>query len=387
VASGGTAGVAGTAGVSGTAGVAGSAGCTDSPIPPGGTEGCFGPYETEHCYSLAELVSLLRECAAPLGKGKCPPMNDLTGPYGYSTECSHFTQGPELRFGECCYTALQEGGVEGRPFTVGGEARTACVVGRGDWLGGTAGDAALSAPDPATRAALAESWLESARFEHASIASFARLTLQLLAHAAPANLIAASLAAAQDEAVHARLCFALGSRLAGSALGPAELPVMGALEACTLAELAAASVAEGCIGETTAALLAAAERDAATDPATRGALERIADDEARHAELSWRIVQWALRAGGRPVAQAVARAFAEAERSAVAAGVDAPGLDVAAWHAQGRLTAAERAAVVSATLRDVVVPCAALLLASAEALATARPDPEIARSPAPARAG
>jgi len=51
---------------------------------------------------------------------------------------------------------------------------------------------------------------------------------------------------------------------------------------------------EGCIGEGAAALEAADEALGEVDPEIRSVLERIAEDEQRHAELGWRCVQWAL---------------------------------------------------------------------------------------------
>ena len=57
------------------------------------------------------------------------------------------------------------------------------------------------------------------------------------------------------------------------------------------------------------ALVAAHARDRATDGATRAALARIAEDEARHAELAWRFVSWALATGDVEVRAAVSAAF------------------------------------------------------------------------------
>ncbi len=59
------------------------------------------------------------------------------------------------------------------------------------------------------------------------------------------------------------------------------------------------------MGETVAAAMMAASARRATDPGVREVLSSIADDEARHAALSWRLVQWAIDAGGAEVADAV----------------------------------------------------------------------------------
>jgi hypothetical protein len=75
----------------------------------------------------------------------------------------------------------------GRPFSVGEELRIASGVARDDWA------AFELAPafdlDEGLLADLADEWRQDAVFEHASIASFARLTLELLALGAPAELV------------------------------------------------------------------------------------------------------------------------------------------------------------------------------------------------------
>jgi hypothetical protein len=160
------------------------------------------------------------------------------------------------------------------------------------------------------REALASAWLRDALLEHASVASFSRFALELIAVGAPARLLEAAHQAALDEVRHARLRFALASAYAGEDLEPGPLPLGGALEiASDLATVAARAVAEGCIGETVAALTAAEQHAVATDPSVRDVLAGIAEDEARHAELAWSFVAWAIRTGGRNVHDAVARAF------------------------------------------------------------------------------
>ena len=69
--------------------------------------------------------------------------------------------------------------------------------------------------------------------------------------------------------------------------------MQGALEARSLAGIVETAVLEGCIGETVAALEAAEALAFATDESVRAALSRVAEDEARHAELAYRFVRWA----------------------------------------------------------------------------------------------
>jgi hypothetical protein len=191
-----------------------------------------------------------------------------------------------------CVTQPGVGGSCGRPFLVAGSARLAplCDV-AGDWAYRTAPETTHS---PDARQKLAEHWAEMGRMEHASVAAFARFTLELLSLGAPAELVVASQQALGDEIEHARLCFGLASAYAGRALGPGALSVDGALEARSFETIVVTAIHEACIGETLAALEAEAELARATDPEVRRVLERIARDEARHAELGYRFLRWAL---------------------------------------------------------------------------------------------
>ena len=191
-----------------------------------------------------------------------------------------------------CLTQPNTGGTCGRPFLVAGSARLAplCDVDC-DWALRMAPETTRSSE--ALRKKLAEHWAEMGRMEHASVAAFARFTLDLLSLGAPAELVAASQQALGDEIEHARLCFGLASAYSGRRLGPGELCVDGALEARSFETIVKTAIHEACVGETLAALEAEAELAAATDPEVRRVLERIACDEARHAELGYRFLRWA----------------------------------------------------------------------------------------------
>jgi len=270
---------------------------------------------------------------------------------------------------ECCYVGgpLALCAATGRPFVLHGVASTADVVfGAGaGWSEGRAPDVgSLSAAD---RAALAAAWAKDGLAEHASVAAFARLAVELMMFGAPADLIRRCHAAALDEVRHAKLCFALASAYAGRAVGPSPLPVGGSLPlAATLVELAANSAIEGCIGETTAAAMAAEQLGFATDPAVRAALRTIARDEARHAELGWRIVAWAVRAGGDGVRAAVAEVFARAVCASRAKDppTEIPRLDALALH--GRLDPGRSSVAAGRVAREVIAPASAALLAMIE---------------------
>jgi hypothetical protein len=107
---------------------------------------------------------------------------------------------------------------------------------------------------------------------------------------------------------------------------------------------------------------------AAEDPAVRAVLSRIAADEERHAELAWRTVAWALGAGGRDVARALAAAL-EALRAEPDAREPAEGSSLAAF---GVLDAASRREIRRRALAEVVLPCAEALLVAANPAPEAR---------------
>ncbi len=176
-----------------------------------------------------------------------------------------------------------------------------------DWQALKARAALLSV---ATRSALAQHWMDAARMEHASIAAFSRFSLQLLAVGAPPALLEESHRAALDELKHAELCFSVASVYAQKSVGPGPLPVTEqAFGAWDLASVAVATVEEGCVGETIAALEAQAAAELAGDNALRRVLSVIHEDESRHAELAWRFVRWASLVGGTVVKQALGVAF------------------------------------------------------------------------------
>jgi hypothetical protein len=133
--------------------------------------------------------------------------------------------------------------------------------------------------------------------EHASVASFARFTLHLLALGAPPELVGDAQRAIGDETEHARLAFGLASAFAGKPLGPGPLAIDGALDGFDLRDFVATLIREGCVGETVAAIEAREALEHVTDPAVRSVLETIARDELRHAVLAWRTLGWVVSSG------------------------------------------------------------------------------------------
>jgi hypothetical protein len=192
--------------------------------------------------------------------------------------------------------------------------------------------------DASTREALASAWLADARAEHASVASFARASIELLAVGAPLALVAATQRASLDEVRHAERCFALASRYAGRTLEAGALEAV-APRATDIARVARDTFEEGCVAETLASLAAQRALAGCEDDAVRATLAEIADDEADHAALAWATLAWAIRAGGLSARDAVCAAADDARRRILDDGAAGPATDQeAARH--GRLCVA-----------------------------------------------
>lgn len=244
--------------------------------------------------------------------------------------------------------------VPGRPFhTADGPTVAPLRAGTG-WSDAVAGGE--------TDMAAAAAWARAALAEHASVASFATFTLDLLAVGAPADLVGASVSAMQDEIAHARLCFDLAAALGGTPLEPGPLSTADTRPHGSRAELLVALVRDGCVNETVAAHEAALRREGATHPGCRAALDRIAADESRHAQLAWRTLAWLL------VVEPTLRDVADQ------AFIDAHAATRQARHPEepdrrdlGLLRASERAYATSVALDTLVAPVWAALRARDEA--------------------
>ncbi len=135
--------------------------------------------------------------------------------------------------------------------------------------------------------------------EHASIAAFARTIAELMALGAPTWLLLETQSALGDEIRHTEMTLAMVERCTG------HRPLLGPLEAATLpmrrGESAAAELFRdvfrgGAIGETLAAAEAERRCGEATDPEVRAFYDTIFVDEARHAALAFKTLQWLLAA-------------------------------------------------------------------------------------------
>jgi len=239
---------------------------------------------------------------------------------------------PSEEAGMCCYHVIPDC-PGGRPFLVDGKVRVARLD-----------ESAL--PERLARSgaddALTRGWLGDALTEHASVAAFARLSLQLLALGAPAELVRDAQLASLDELRHAEFCFERASHHAGRRLSPGPLPVQGALDDLSLAGLIESNLREGCIGETLAARRLERQAEHVHDPALRAALLAISEDETRHAELAFRILAWCRAVAPELTREAVAH---------VLAGSDSPELPAPVQH-EGAEYLAERSSRAAAWASD-----------------------------------
>jgi hypothetical protein len=231
----------------------------------------------------------------------------------------------------CCYLrpAVCTPPNQGRPLrSAGGVPLVAERACRADWLSPIG--PVEGRRDPAAAAA----WTRAAALEHASIASFARASLQLIALGAPADLVLGAHAAALDEVRHAADSYAVASRYAGADVGPGALDLSALpATATTLVAFALETFRDGCVNETLAAVAASEAAELATGDEA-GILRRIAEDEARHAALAWKMVAWAVAEGGDAVRDALGASLDELERGAP------PGI----------------------VMREVILPCARAVL-------------------------
>lgn len=175
----------------------------------------------------------------------------------------------------------------------------------------------LTSPDiPASeRDALAAQWRENGRTEYASVAAFARLTLDLMALGAPPALIADSNKDALDEIRHAELCFSLARELDGKSESPGAFPAaksartLPPIRTLALAALAVDSLVDGALHEGVSARVIAQLAKSCEEPRVRAILKEIAADEGRHAAHGWDVVAWCLAEGGPAVAAALSGAL------------------------------------------------------------------------------
>jgi hypothetical protein len=132
-------------------------------------------------------------------------------------------------------------------------------------------------------------WLaRAAHAEAASVFAFLALHDELAAHGAPQDLRDRTIAAARDELAHARTM----ARIARHHGASVATPRFARIASRDLEAIAIENAIEGCVRETWNALEATLQARDAEDPELRSAMQRIAIDETRHAELALDLAAW-----------------------------------------------------------------------------------------------
>ncbi|MBS2023682.1 MAG: ferritin-like domain-containing protein, partial [Deltaproteobacteria bacterium] len=159
-------------------------------------------------------------------------------------------------------------------------------------------------------------WRWNGQTEHASVAAFAQVTLDLMALGAPPKLLDAANRDARDEIRHAELCFSLARAIDGQVEGPRAFPQARELDprpltrTLALTQLAVKSLIDGALYEGLSARVIARLAKRTDDVAIRSLLLELAADEGRHSASAWDVIDWCIAEGGAPVVQALRGAAA-----------------------------------------------------------------------------
>ncbi|MFO0676983.1 MAG: ferritin-like domain-containing protein [Polyangiaceae bacterium] len=149
----------------------------------------------------------------------------------------------------------------------------------------------LAKKDAVVQPSPTAAWLaDAAHLEAAAVVAFERFAMELRAFGASARLVDDAHRSRADEIRHARTMARLAKKYG------AVVPRVQVSEprARTFEEFAVENVIEGCVRETFAALVAAHQRDTATDPEIAEAMIAIADEETFHAGLAWDVHRFVL---------------------------------------------------------------------------------------------
>ncbi len=337
--------------------------------------------EEEHCISgnwcgaldAVEVVKVVgvpveMDCAARIAGGKASESIKAdpktyaglsTAPNMQGSLNQHGTELLRAKSGNdkmCCYHWFEY--CSGRPH-LGDDGPVLAELSPGDaWV--EEDDSPVLGP-AALRERIAGAWLEDARAEHASVAAFARATLELMALGAPPDLLVQAQQAGLDEIDHTRRCLQVARRYGADAMQPGPLPAL-APRAAQLTQLAADTFVEGCVGETIAALVAQRATRHCADADVKAHLRQIADDEARHAALAWETLEWARREGGVAVDRRL-REVADHLRSERPTTAPPAESDAVLLAQHGRLDARAMSLAADDAWREVIGPMLDSLLA------------------------
>lgn len=204
--------------------------------------------------------------------------------------------------------------MRGRQLRRRGKPRLAKLVEGGEWSSTSqATTHALCGVDASREhARVADAWRHNALTEHASVASFSHVALDLLAAGAPASLVRACHEAALDEVAHSEMCFDVATILDGVTRMPApftaaaERPPTSRDRDALIERIAVEALIEGALLEGAAAHVAAHLARTTTHADVKRVLATIAADEKRHAEHGWRVLAWCIERSPRALNAAIA---------------------------------------------------------------------------------
>ena len=222
------------------------------------------------------------------------------------------------------------------------------------WAASTA--AALA---PEERARLAETWTRRAAAEYLAVSTFSVLAIDLVAAAAPADVLSLCLRAGIDEVRHAELCLRMVEIYSGKRIlppaGMSSLP--DDPKRPKLHQALANTMLVSCVSETYATTVLSATRDLTTDPTAEAVLTSIYSDEVMHARLGWSYLRYGLDRGGADARAAAALMVPIALRgNANVVERERPATITDGVRGHGLMTPAEERQVFSACVREVLVP-------------------------------
>lgn len=223
------------------------------------------------------------------------------------------------------------------------------------WDQSTAGD--LTA---AERQRLAETWRRRASAEYLAVSTFSVLCIDLVAAAAPADVLSHCVRSQLDEIRHAELAIRMVEIYGGARIQPP--PGMSTLpdspDRPKLHQAVANTLLVSCVSETYATTVLTATRDLTTDPVAHAVLTSIYSDEVMHARLGWSYLRWAIDRAGAPVVEAAAQMVPRALRG-VANVIERErpvGEVTEAVRRHGLMTPAEERVIYSRCVAEVLVP-------------------------------
>ena len=214
--------------------------------------------------------------------------------------------------------------------------------------------------NPAERARLAATWMRRSEAEYLAVSTFSVLAIDLVAAAAPADVLSLCLRAGIDEVRHAEMCI----RMAKIYGAPEQLPPPGMSslpddpDRPKLHQALANTMLVSCVSETYATTVLSATRDLTTDPTAQAVLTSIYSDEVMHARLGWSYMRHAIDRGGQGVIDAAANMLPRALRG-VANVVERErpvGEVTEAVRGHGLMTPAEERVIFATCVREVLVP-------------------------------